>query len=162
MEIPKPVLQKLNEQVVNEFFASQTYLAMAYYFKREGLHLLGKVFIEHANEERDHALKIIDHIDQRRGAVEIGAVPAAKFDYGSVVEALQAAYDHEQMVSKQINALSALADEHGDKSTGVFLDWFVEEQVEEEHLTYKLLKAGQMAGPAILSVEAYLVHIGKD
>ncbi len=162
MLISDAVVAKLNEQIVNEFFASNTYLAMACYFKRQGLHLLAKLFRKHAVEEREHALKIIDYIEDRAGKAELGAIPVPQNDFASVVEALEAAYEHEKMVSEQFYALCDLADNQKDKSTSNFLGWFIDEQVEEVQLTYQLLQAGKMAGPALLSVEAYLAHIGDD
>ena len=159
MLVSEKLNAKLNEQVTNELFASQTYLAMSSMFKREGLHLLAGLFRKQAEEEREHALKILGYIEDRLGKVALAAVPAPKGDYPSVLAALEAAVEHEKLVSRQIDALVELAEEEKDQATQAFLGWFVEEQIEEVHSMHKLAQAAKMAGPALLQIEAYLIHI---
>jgi ferritin len=159
MLISQTINDKLNEQINNELFAAQTYLAMSSYFRREGLHELAKVFKEQANEEREHAAKFQNYIEERLGIVQLREIAAPKHEYGSIVEALEGAFEHEKKVSRQIEDLKKLADKEEDHTTGVFLDWFVEEQVEEVYTMHKFAQAARMAGPHIIMVEAYLLHL---
>ncbi len=152
---------KLAEQIVNELYSSNMYLSLSSMFLREGLHELSKLFRTFATEERDHALKFVTYMEEREAPVKIGEIASPPNDFPTVLAGLEAAYEHEKKVSNQIFAIYNLADEENDKSTQVFLDWFIEEQVEEVHKTWKLKKAAQMAGPNLLMVEAYLVHIGE-
>lgn len=162
MLLPQPVNDKLNEQIANEKFAAYSYIGMSAFFDQQGMILLGKMFREQAAEESEiHAAKFLEHIINREGKVQLPAIPAAKTDYTSVVEALEAAYDHEIKVSNQVHALQELAEQHNDRATAIFLDWFVEEQIEEVRTMYKLREVARAAGPHAIQVEAYLVHIGK-
>lgn len=162
MLLPQPVNQKLNEQIANEQFAAYSYMGMAAYFEKCSFVLLGKMFREQAAEEREHSQKFVDHIIDREGTVELLPIPAAKTDYMSVVEALETAYNFEINVSNQIHALQAVAEENDDRATAIFMDWFIEEQIEEVRTMYKLREIARAAGPHAIQVEAYLVHIGKD
>lgn len=154
--------QLLNEQIVNEMFASQTYLAMAAMFRREGLTLLAKRFREQTEEEREHALKLLDYVEDRLGTVQLGAIPEPRREYKSVVEAIDAALEHEKMVSKQIDNLVEQARKDNDNATESFLGWFVDEQVEEVRSMYTLAQVARASGPALLQVEAYMAHLGKS
>jgi ferritin len=160
MLIHEEIASGLNQQITNEHFAAQTYLAMSTYFRAEGLHELAKKFREQAAEEREHALKIQNYIEERLAPVKFEAIPKPNQDYASVVAALEGALEQEKIVSKQIEDLVGLTEKHDDPTTHVFLDWFVEEQIEEVFTMHKLAQAARMAGPHLIMVEAYLLHIG--
>lgn len=162
MLLPASVNKLLNEQIANEKHSEYIYLGMSAYFDKIGMILLGKMFREQAAEEAEHALKFMAHIINREGTVELPAIPAASAAYNSVLDAIEAAYDQEIKVSNQINAIQAEAEAQDDRATTVFMDWFVEEQIEEVRTMYKLREVARQAGPHAIQVEAYLVHIGKD
>ncbi len=160
MLLTEPVNAKLNEQVVNEFFASQTYLAMAAMFKREGLHLLAGVFRKQADEERGHALKFVHYIPTVEGHVELQAIPAAPAKYAPVLAAIEAALAHERKVTQQINDLMSIAESDKDYAARAFLEWFVTEQVEEVETQLHLAQVARIAGERLLQLEAYVAQSG--
>lgn len=162
MLLPASVNKLLNEQIAHEKFAAYSYVGMSAYFDQLGLVLLGKLFRDQAAEESEvHAAKFMEHIVNREGKVELPAIPAARTEYSSVLEALETAYDHEIKVSEQVYAIQAEAEAQDDRATATFMDWFVEEQIEEVRTMYKLREIARQAGPHTIHVEAYLVHVAK-
>lgn len=161
MAISSAMAAKLNEQITHEFNASQIYLAMSCMCDGQALKNLAGWFRKQAGEEREHALKILDYVLSHGAKVAIGAVPAPAMDYPSVEAAIETALNHEKKVTGQINALVALADQEKDYATRSFLNWFVDEQVEEEESTGHLLDVARMCGKSLLQLEAYLIHLGR-
>lgn len=160
MMISEKINKALNEQITNEFIASQIYLAMACMFDGKSLKLLAKDFRRQTEEEREHALKIMDYVLEQGGEVEIAALPAAPADYATVQAALEAALEHEKMVTEQINKLCDLAAAEHDRATRQFLGWFVAEQVEEVSSMQHLVDVARMCGNSLLQLEAYMIHHG--
>lgn len=160
MMISKELLEGLNAQVGHEFGACLQYLGIAGYFKSENLTLLADLFFEQAEEEKEHALKIVHYILDTDGKLSIPAVPEAKFDFKSAEEAVQAALNWEVEVTGQIHQLMDLAHSQHDYLSQSFLKWFVDEQLEEVTKMEQLLSVVRRAGERnLLMVEAYLAHL---
>ncbi len=145
----------LNEQITSEFHAAHTYLAMACKLDSMGLGMLSKWFRHHASEERAHGMKIVDYIGEVGGTVALDTIPKPTGDYAGIEAIVQAALDHELEVTRQINALVGLAEEQKDYATRGFLQWFVDEQIEEVATVGEVLNLVKMAeGRNLLQVEA--------
>jgi ferritin len=136
----------MNDQITNEMFASNQYLAASAFF--EGLSLPGfaRWMRQQAEEERGHAMKFYDFVHDRGGRVRIGAVPQPVTDFGSPLDVFEKALAHERTVSGQINAIYALAVRENDFASQAFLNWFVTEQVEEEKNAQQLVDTLRMVG----------------
>ena len=146
---------QLNEQIINEFHAEHTYIQMACKFTEMGLRILAKWFNHHAEEERSHGLKILNFILDVGGHVTLGAIPKPKGKYDSIEDIVQSALDHELLVTRQINDLVTLAYDEKDYATRSFLQWFVDEQVEEVNVIGELMQLVKLAGGKnMLQVEA--------
>ena len=158
MMISEAMNAKLNEQITAEFAASRKYLAMACSFDQMGYKILTKLFFEQAEEEREHAMKILHYVREVGGTVTLAAIPKPKGNYKTVEEIVQAALTSEQDVTRMINDLVALADSENDYATRSFLTWFVDEQVEEVSSMTDLLQLVRLAGDNILQVETRLRH----
>ncbi len=158
MPISEAMNAKLNEQITNEFNASQIYLAMAVMFDDMGLKNLSRRFRMQVEEERQHALKILDYIPQVEGKVRLAAIPEPPAEWPSIEAAIEAALAHERKVTGQINDLVALAEKENDYASRSFLQWYVDEQVEEVDSMNNLLQAAKLAGKNLLQLEAYVVH----
>jgi ferritin len=159
MAISEAMNAKLNEQIANELNASQVYLAMACMFEAQSLKMLAKLFRKQTEEERGHALKILDYIPEVEGKVVLHAIPQPTMEYASVEAAIEAALNHERRVTQQINELMALAEREKDYATRNFLNWYVEEQVEEVDSMLNLLQIAKLAGKNLLQLEAYVAHL---
>lgn len=160
MSISQAMNAKLNEQITHELHASQTYLAMACLCDDLGLKALTAFFRRQADEERGHGLKILDYIQEVGGTVRLSAIPEPQHKYASVPAAIEAAVEHEKKVTAQVNALVALADKENDYATRSFLNWFVDEQVEEVSSLSHLAQLAQMAGEHLLQLEACVAKMG--
>lgn len=136
----------LNHQFTNEMLASFKYLAMAYQYDDMGLLVFGKRFRQQADEERGHALKIADYIQDVGGKVAIEGIAKPKSGYPTAISMVEAALESERTVTKQINELVDLAFSEKDHATQSFLKWFVDEQVEEEKSMNDLLAIMKVAG----------------
>jgi bacterioferritin B len=157
MLISKPMNAALNAQVGHEFGASLQYVQIATYFDGEGLPTLARHFYKQAEEERDHAMKFVRFIADAAGEVAIPAIPAPQPTFKSAEEAVRKSVDWEVSVTKQINALMDLAINDNDHITRNFLNWFMEEQLEEVSSMETLLSMVRRAGESgLLFVESYL------
>jgi ferritin len=162
MLISKELQDGFNAQIGHEFAASVQYIGIAGYFKAENLELLSNLFFDQAAEEIEHGMKFVNYILDTSGELRIPVIPEAKFDFTSAEEAAQAALAWEIEVTGQINALMDLAKEQNDHLAQYFLQWFIDEQLEEITKMEQLLSVIQRAGEKnLLMVEAYLVHLDK-
>ena len=131
MMISDKMEARLNEQVINEYFAFWTYKAMALSLEDMGLKVFAKWFHMQSAEEKEHAEKIAGYILDQGGKVTLTDLEAPKTDYASCREILEVALAHEVKVTKQVNDIVDMANGEKDHATRKFADWFVEEQVEE-------------------------------
>jgi ferritin len=159
MAISEAMNAKLNEQIAHEFTASQIYLSMACMFSQQSLDRLSKLFRAQVEEEREHAMKILDYVLEVGGQVKLAALPAPPLEWPTVLAAIEAALAHERKVTGQINDLVALAEKEKDYASRSFLSWFVDEQVEEEASMGLLADVARMAGDHLLQLEAYVGHL---
>jgi ferritin len=152
----------LNEQIGHEFGASLQYVAIAAHFSSRSLTLLAKLFMQQADEERLHAQKFIQYLIDTKGGLAIPGIPAPKASFASAAEAVEAALRWEREVTQQISALMELAMKENDYLAQSFLQWFIDEQLEEVVKMDRLLSVIKQSGERnLLMVEAYLVHIEK-
>lgn len=159
--ISKQLEKALNEQIVNELFSSNAYLAVAAYLDGEGLKVLAAHFLKQSDEERTHALKLMRYLLDVSGKLNIGVVAAPLGKFKSVEHAVRNSLEQEQLVTAQINGLMGLAHKEDDYATASFLKWFVDEQVEELASMGDLLMLVQKAGEAnLLLVEDRLLKQG--
>jgi ferritin len=145
----KELEQAFNDHLNAELYSSYLYLAMANYFAAQNLDGMAKWMRVQADEERGHAMKFQDHINQRQGRVILKQIDQPKTDWTSPLEAFENAYNHEGEVTRRINGLVDLAGQHGDHAAGVFLQWFVNEQVEEEDTVLKIVHQLKMIGASV-------------
>lgn len=126
------IYKALNEQIKHEFYSSFLYLSIASYFENVPLDGIMKWFRKQAEEEREHAMKIYDYINDRNMQVEIPAIDKAPVKFNSIQEIFELALAHEKKVTHWIYEIYDLAVKERDHATHVFLQWFITEQVEEE------------------------------
>jgi ferritin len=147
----------ITEQIGHEFAAMLQYVAIATYFDGDGLPRLAQHFYRQAEEERDHAMRLVHYLVETGGAVAIPAIPAVKSGFGSAEEAVKLSLEREQTVTQQINTLMDRAIKENDHATRNMLEWFVNEQVEEVSSMDSLLRMVQRAGESgLLFVESFL------
>ena len=157
MLISPKMTAALNEQIGNEFGASIQYVAIAAHFDSEGLPALARHFYKQAQEEREHAMRFVKYVVDAGSAVEIPAIPAPRSRFKSAEEAVELSLQWEMTVTKQINELVDQAIRENNHITKNFLEWFVNEQLEEVSSMDTLLRMVRRAGEkGLLFVEHYL------
>lgn len=156
MMLKQRVVDSLNEQLISEFGASAQYVAVAVYFEEMVLPELAQFFFRQAEEERMHAMKIVRFLLETGCKPIIPATPELRNEFESVEDAVQMALDQEVKVTEEINNIMRIAGEEADYSTQSFLQWFVNEQVEEVDTMTNLLQTIRHAGGNLLWVEDYV------
>ena len=136
----------LNEQIKDELYAAYLYLAMSGYFKDLNLDGFAHWFDLQRQEETNHGLKIFEYIYDRGARVTLKPLPAPPDTFASPLEVAQQAFDHEREVTEKINDLYELATTEKDYQTQSLLQWFINEQVEEEKSALVIVERLKMVG----------------
>lgn len=129
----------LNQQINAEVFSAYLYFAMSAHFKALSLDGFGSWMQIQGIEELSHAKKFHDFILEKGGKVVLTALETPKSKWESPLQVFEDTLAHEQKISSLINNLVDLAADEKDHSTGIFLQWFVTEQVEEEASPAKII-----------------------
>ena len=155
------VARAFNEQIGNEMGASLQYLSIAAYFANQSLGELAKFFYQQSQEEREHAMKFVRFLVDVNARVEIPPVPAPRYEFTSAIEAAKASLEWEKVVTDQIYHLVDIVREEANYIALRFLDWFVNEQLEEVTTMQSLVDLVSRAGESgLLYVEDYLARRG--
>lgn len=138
------IQKALNEQLNLEVSSSYEYLAMSAFFETLNFSGFAAWMRIQSTEEYAHALKFYDFILQTNGKVELAQINKPSLQYKTPKDAFEATYKHEQKVTASIHNLVGLAIDSKDYATNNFLQWFVNEQVEEEANALKILERIKM------------------
>jgi ferritin len=130
--ISKKMQEAINEQINKELYSGYLYLSMAAYFDALGYEGFAHFMKVQAKEEYEHAMKFYEYLNDRGGRVILKQIDEPQIDFDSVNEVFDLSYKHEQFVTKSINELVDLASKENDHASVSFLNWYVDEQVEEE------------------------------
>ena len=159
MEISKELADAINDQINYELYSGYIYLSMSTWFEENNLDGMAHWMKIQAKEEYEHAMRFWNHVTDRGGRVVMKAIEAPKIDWTSAHEAWSDAYEHEKKVTARIFKIGEIAANEGDKSAEPLLQWFYDEQVEEEEQTMKvrdlLKKVGDHVG-ALYMLDAKL------
>jgi ferritin len=142
----KKMITALNKQINEEMFSAYLYLSMSSYFQSISMTGFANWMHVQAQEEMSHAMKIYNYILERGGRVVFDALKKPEESWKSPLVVFEAAYDHECFISDCINKLVDLAISEKDHATNNFLQWFVEEQVEEEASADEIVQQLKMIG----------------
>lgn len=157
--VSEKIVGSFCQQVGNELGASNQYVAIASYFEEEDLPELAYFFFRQAEEEREHAMKFVKFLNEANGHLEIPAIPAPRHRFKNAEDAVQASLDWENEVTKQIYDLVEMCQKERNHIALRFLDWFVNEQLEEVSSIGTLLGIVKRAGDKnLLFVEDYLAR----
>lgn len=144
--ISKQIQDALNKQISLEGYASFLYLAMASWCDTKGLEGCTRFLHLQSAEERIHMLKIFHYISEVDGHAVTPEIPKPPSNFNSVTEVFEKLYQHEQEVTKAIHELVDLSLKEKDYTTHNFLQWYVEEQREEEDLARTILDKIKLIG----------------
>jgi len=144
--LSKKIHAKLNEQIEIEAYSSNLYLAMASWASENALPGSAKFLYKQAEEERTHMLKLFGYLNRIGAHACVPALKAPPCDYKKIEVIFEQAFRHEQGVTRAIHELMDLAVTSKDYATSGFLQWFVDEQIEEEETFKMILDMLKMAG----------------
>jgi ferritin len=130
--LSKKLTEALNEQMNYEFYSAHVYLATAAYCSAESLDGFANFFLVQSEEERFHAMKFYNFINDMGDRAEISGMDHPSNTFNSVLETFEKSLEHEKEVTRRIYHLADLAMDEREHATMTFLNWFIEEQVEEE------------------------------
>ncbi|GAB4469491.1 MAG: ferritin [Anaerolineales bacterium] len=154
--IPKAMQDAMNEQIKNELYSAYLYLSMAAHFESKTLGGFANWLRLQAQEELNHAMKFYNFILERGGEVTLKAIDQPPSSWKSNLEAFEQVLQHEQKVTKNITDLYELALKEKDYPSQVMLQWFIEEQVEEEKNATEIIEKLKMIeahGTAVLMLD---------
>jgi ferritin len=130
--LSKAMQDAINEQIKNELYSAYLYLAMSHHYEEMNLGGFANWLKVQFAEEQGHALKFMDYIHERGGQVVLKAIDQPPASFGTNKEVFQQVLEHEKKVTSWIYKLYELALKENDYPTQLMLQWFINEQVEEE------------------------------
>ncbi len=154
-KLSSEMVEELNAQLGRELSAANQYLAMAIHLDQRSLKELASFFYLQADEEREHAMKFLHYLLRANDRPLIPSVPEPVADFESLEQIAEMGLAQEQEVTRCINRLVDLALSEKDHTTNRFLQWFVEEQLEEEATFSELLDVVRQSENLLL-VEQYV------
>ena len=163
--ISKTMEKALNTQVNRELYSAYLYLAMSSYFETVNMKGFARWMRVQAKEEQEHAMKFFDHLLERGGTVSLKTLETPAEKWSSNLEAFKEVLAHEEMISTSINNLYEIALKEKDYPAQVMLQWFINEQVEEEKNANDILAQLGMIdahGTAVLMLDKQLAKREDD
>ena len=130
--LAKKVEEILNLQIEREDYSSQLYLSMASWAENKGFEGVSNWLYAQAEEERIHMLKLVKYVNSRDGVAVIPGIDTPPADFGDIFEAFNKVLEHERFISGSINEIVTVCIAENDFTTQNWIQWFVNEQIEEE------------------------------
>jgi len=161
----KKLLQEMNLQINKEMYSGYLYLSMAAHFESENLPGFSHWMTMQAEEELEHAMKFFNFLNEIGERVELDTIEKPDTEFDDPIKVFEQVLEHEKYVTSRIHLLYNLAVEKNDYPTQMFLQWFVNEQVEEEAnatAILEMLKIGGAKGNALLMVDRQLAERAED
>lgn len=144
--LTKKMEEALNRQINEEMYSAYLYLSMSAYFASINLSGFSHWLYVQYHEELEHAEKIFKYVIERGGRVKLTAIKEPEFEWKSPRDAFEAVVKHEKYITSRIYELLEIAEQEKDRATFAMLQWFVNEQVEEEAHSEEILARLEMIG----------------
>ena len=163
MELGKNLNDAFNDQIREELASAYIYLSMAAYFEDQNLPGFAHWMAVQSQEEVAHAMKFYGHVHERGGRVLLQAIPEPPLEFEGPLDVFQKALEHERHISGCIIDLFKLAQKEGEFASFSLLQWFVDEQVEEEESATEIVEMLKLAGEkgqALIMLDRQLAQRG--
>ena len=138
--------KEFNVQINKELYSEYLYLAMKTYFMEQNLMGFVNWFDVQVQEEHAHAIGMFNYLNERGGKIELMAIDKPEFSGKTPLEIFEEVLKHEQYVTSRINTVYDVAEEVRDRAAMKFLDWYIDEQVEEEASVDAVLSTLKLIG----------------
>lgn len=159
--LKKNIVELLNLQINQEQYSSNLYLQMGAWCDNHGYTGCGKFLCEHADEEHMHMMKLFNYLSETGNLPVLGTIDAPPIEWGDLKILFEKILDHERKITQSINNLVAKTFAEQDFSTFNFLQWYVSEQHEEEHLFQSILDKLNIIGVEGKGIYFFDKEIGK-
>lgn len=140
MKISKNMEDAINKQINAEMYSAYLYMSMSANFSDQNLKGFSNWMTVQAKEEMTHAMKFYNYLQERGGTVKLEAIEKPGSGWKTPLSAFEEAYSHEQKVTEMINKIADLAENEKDRATISMLQWFIDEQVEEEDAALEIVE----------------------
>lgn len=159
MTICKKMQDAFNAQIEKEFWSSNLYLEMAFWFRARGWKGFATWMFKQSEEEREHAMEMAKFVLSRGGEVKVTAIEKVPTEFECPKSVFEITYKHEQEVTELINKLADVADDEKDRASANFISKFIDEQVEEEETVKDILDCFAINGDHAIGIIDH--HLGK-
>jgi len=156
--ISRKVADAINVQIMNEEHSSRIYMAMASWCETNGYRGASEWLYKQSDEERMHMLKFIKYLNDRGGNALLSPLTAPAPSYSNLLEVFEQVLKHEEFITAEINKLYEISLNEKDYTTGNFLQWYINEQIEEESTAHGILDKMKLVG----NDKAGMFHIDKE
>ena len=136
----------INEQINKEFYSGYLYLSMSANLKELGLFGFASWMKLQAKEEVEHGLKLFDYLISRNSFVTLKQIRTPEFEFNGILSIFNHIYEHGQCITSSVMKIAKTAEEECDRTTLAFIDWFINEQVEEEQVIKDIIKRLKLFG----------------
>ena len=144
--VSEKINEIMNEQINKEFYSGYLYLSMSAHLHEIGLFGFSSWLKMQAKEEVEHGLKLLDYLLERSSYVTLKQIRTPEFEFKGVSSVFQTLYEHERCITHSVMEIAKLAEEECDRKTLSFIDWFIEEQTEEEQQVKDIIKRLELFG----------------
>ena len=144
--ISEKINQIINEQINKEFYSGYLYLSMSANLHEIGLFGFASWLKIQAKEEVEHGLRLLDYLLERNSYVTLQQIRTPEFEFVGVISVFNTLYEHEKCITNAVMQIAKLAEEECDRQTLSFIDWFIEEQTEEEQQVKSIIKRLEIFG----------------
>ena len=144
--VSEKINEIINEQINKEFFSGYLYLSMSAHLKEIGLFGFSTWTKNHAREEVEHGLKLLDYLLERDSFVTLKQIRTPEFEFTGIKGIFEKIYEHEKCITHSVMQIAKLAEDECDRKTLSFIDWFIAEQVEEEQVVKDIIKRLEIFG----------------
>ena len=156
--IKKTVESAINEQIKREEFSSRLYLSMAIWCESNGYPGAAAFLYRQADEERMHQLKLVHYVNDRGGKAALMALTSPESHFDNLSHVFKQVMEHEQYITASINDLYEVTLNEKDYTTGNFLQWYINEQIEEESTMATILDKINLVG----TEKGGMFHLDKE
>ena len=144
--ISEKINEVINEQINKEFYSGYLYLSMSAYLNELGLFGISAWTKRQAREEVEHGLKLLDYLLDRDSFVTLKQISTPEFEYNGILSIFERIYEHEKCITSSVMKIAELAENECDRTTLTFIEWFIEEQIEEELQVKNIIKRIKLFG----------------
>jgi len=138
--LSEKINQIINEQINKEFYSGYLYLSMSTYLNEVGLYGFASWLKIQAKEEVEHGLRLLDYLLERNSYVTLKQIHTPDFEFNGVLSVFGTLYEHERSITSSVMQIARLAEDECDRNTLSFIDWFIDEQMEEEFQVKNIIK----------------------